>query len=74
MEAIEIQNTENRYIISIDKNFIDKETITDMYDKLRMEYLAHKVDFSEEIIKVGEEIKKEWWNNNKQDILGRINK
>ena len=38
-------------------------------DKLRVEYLAQKIDFGEEIEALEKQIKSEWWATNKDRFL-----
>ncbi|MCU0326632.1 MAG: hypothetical protein MUF45_15505 [Spirosomaceae bacterium] len=71
MQAIDLQTSNDRFLISIDKKYIDKEFLLDIIDKIRIEYLAHKVDFDESIEDLGEEIKSNWWEQNKSRLLNR---
>ena len=69
MKAINIESTEDKYVISIDKNAIDKSFLFDLIDRLSIENLAQKIDLDDSIIELGEEIKKDWWENNKERLL-----
>jgi hypothetical protein len=69
MEGINIQSTEKRYVISIDKNAVDKDFLFDLLERLSIENLAQKVNMDDSIIDLGEDIKKEWWQNNKDRFL-----
>jgi hypothetical protein len=69
MEAINIQSTEKKYVISIDKNAVDKDFLFDLLERLSIENLAQKVKMDDSIIDFGEDIKKEWWKNNKDRFL-----
>jgi hypothetical protein len=69
MEAINIQSTEEKYVISIDKNAVDKDFLFDLLERLSIENLAQKVNMDDSIIDLGEDIKKEWWQNNKDRFL-----
>jgi hypothetical protein len=71
MEAINIQSTEEKYVISIDKNAIDKDFLFDLLERLSIENLAQKINMDDSIIDLGEDIKKEWWLNNKERLLKR---
>ncbi len=71
MEAISLETTENKVLITVDKNSINPDFVIRLVEQLRMEYLAQKVNFNEDIEKVAENIKSEWWNNNKSRILGK---
>ncbi len=65
MQAIDLQTTEDKFLISIDKNLVDKEFLLNLIEKIRLEYLVRKADFDESIKDLGEEIKADWWEKNK---------
>ena len=71
MEAIQVEDNKNQFFISIDKNAIDKETLLELLTKIRVEHLSRKVDFSEDIEQLGEEIKSDWWRKDKDKWLSR---
>ncbi len=69
MQAIDVQTTDDRVLISLDREMIDREFVVELVDRLRLEYLARKVDFDEEIEQLGEEIKANWWAENKHRFV-----
>jgi hypothetical protein len=69
MRAIDLQTTNDKFLISIDKNSIDKEFLLNLIEKIRLEYLVRKVDFDESIEDLGEEIKADWWQKNKDKFI-----
>jgi hypothetical protein len=70
MQAISLETTENRFIISIDREVIGKDVIFRLLNRLRLEYLVQKIDISEEAInELSEEIKNDWWEKNKATYL-----
>ncbi len=69
MEAIELKSYKNKYLISLDKSYFDKEIIYNLLERLRIEYLAKKISFNKSIEDLGEEIKEEWWKKNKDKFL-----
>lgn len=64
-----VTSTADRYIISIDKNSIEREFLLELMERLRIEALIHKADFNEDIVQLGEEIKAEWWQEHKEEFL-----
>lgn len=70
MKAINLEANDTTYLLSIDKNAIDKDVLLDLIERIRLEYLIKKADFDESIEELGEEIKAEWWAKNKQRLLG----
>lgn len=69
MQAINIETTNDRFLISIDRNLVTKEMLQRLLNQLRLEYLAQRVDFDESIEEFGEEIKASWWQQNKERLL-----
>ncbi|MCP1385348.1 hypothetical protein [Runella salmonicolor] len=69
MTSIHLDTLEDKYLISLDKSSFDKEWLMGLIERLRMEELAHKLNFDEGIEQLGEEIKSDWWNKNKQRFI-----
>ena len=65
MEPVTLDSSGERFIVSIDKSCMDKEILMQMLERIRLEYLARKVDFDDEIEGLGEEITSDWWKKNK---------
>ncbi len=68
-QALTLQTNENRFLISIDKNYIEQEFVIRLMNRIRLEYLAKIVNFDENIEILGEEIKTDWWEKNKNRLL-----
>ncbi|MCK4661845.1 MAG: hypothetical protein KAT68_03185 [Bacteroidales bacterium] len=71
MKAIRFEKTDKKFLISLDKSYFDKETLLNLLERFRIEYLAKKADFDDSIIELGEQIKDKWWENNKNNYLSR---
>lgn len=69
MEAIQVSSTNGEVTIKLDKSKIDLDIILDFLERLRIEFLAKKIDFNEEILKISDEIKENWWSRNKDRFL-----
>lgn len=69
MQIIDLQTTDDKFLISIDKNSIDKEFLLELIEKIRLESLIRKADFDESIEDLGEEIKADWWKKNKSKFI-----
>lgn len=69
MQAIDLQTTDGRFLISIDKDLVDKEFLLDLIEKIRLESLVRRADFDESIEDLGEEIKADWWRKNKSKFI-----
>lgn len=73
MENILFEEKDNKYIISVDKNSVEVETIHDFVNQLRFEQLSKKAEYNEdELLALSEEIKQNWWEKNKWWILKGI--
>ena len=55
--------------MTIDKSFFNEEELLKMLSFLRVEYLAKKIDFNEDIEMLGDEIKRDWWAKNKHRFI-----
>jgi len=69
MRKVTVQSSDDQFIVSIDKDAINKEALLQFIDNLRLESLAEKVDFGKDIEELGEEMKKEWWQTNKDRFI-----
>ena len=65
MNPIRIEDQENQFLIHIDKDMIEKETLIALLDSIRVEDLSKRADFGEDVVQLGEEIKADWWSRNK---------
>ena len=73
MDAIIIKNIGDEIIIKLNKKYFDHDYLLAFIKRLTLESLAKKSDFSDEVLNIGEQIKLEWWLNNKENFL-RIEK
>lgn len=69
MKSITFDSSQDRFVISIDKNVIHKDLLLQFIDNLRLEFLARKVDFDDTIEQLGEAIKEDWWQDNKDRFI-----
>ena len=70
MEALQIENTQESLKITFDKSFFKSDYLLDLLTQIRTEYLVQQADFDESIEDLGEEIKRDWWSKNKQQLVG----
>ena len=69
MQEMNIKSFDDRVVITFDKNIIDKDSLIKFITRLRAAELIRKADFSEELLKLADEIKSEWWDKNKKEFL-----
>jgi hypothetical protein len=56
-------------LISIDKKLISTEALANIIRLLELETMAQHINFSSELIALGNTIKQEWWQENKKRLL-----
>jgi hypothetical protein len=66
---MQLETTDDKFLISIDKNLLHKDFVMQLIEKLRLEHLSQKVNFSDNIESEGENIKREWWDKNKERLV-----
>lgn len=70
MEAtLSLKTIDNRFLISIEKDYIEKDFLIRLMSRIRLEYLCKKINFDEDIESLGEEIKDNWWSANRNRLL-----
>ena len=60
MDAISVNTTPDKFVISIDKSFLKEDFVLNLVERLRMEYLAEAIDFNADIEKMGDTMKTDW--------------
>jgi len=70
-QPIVFEDTGKNFLISLDKSAFEADVILKILNRFRIEYLARKSGFGEEAESIGEEIKAEWWENNKQRFINQ---
>ena len=69
MQALQLTTTSDRFLISLDRGVIKRETLLRLLEIFRLEMLAEGVDFDPTIEDLGEEIVADWWEKNKETYL-----
>lgn len=73
MNEITVETTDEKYLISIDRTLMDKPTFRAFFERLRVEFLADKMNTDEaDLTALSEEIKASWWATNQNQILDKI--
>ena len=73
MEAIEIKKEKGRYIFSIDENQMDKLSLEKILNRIWIQHIVEKAQFDESILEMDKEMKADWWQKNKAEILKNAN-
>lgn len=68
-QPISLQDTGQHFLISIDKSVFDQQVVFQILNRLRIEYLVKKADFSKDIEQLGDEFTDGWWKANKDAII-----
>ncbi|MCP1382288.1 hypothetical protein [Runella salmonicolor] len=61
MGTLTIKSEKDQYVINIDKNLLDKDTLIKVLSWLRIEELAQKMNVDDEVFLLVVEIKSSWW-------------
>lgn len=72
MEAFTVNRTGDKINVTLDARHFKEDAVSKLLNRLYIEYLAHRVDLGEDIEALGEEIKRDWWQQNKSRILAKI--
>ena len=69
MNALTTENSTERVLISIDKNLINTESLTNIIRFVELETMVQHINFGSELIELGKTIKQDWWQENKSRLL-----
>lgn len=72
MKSFTIQSVGNQAIITVDLSLINMESLNRIFERLQTENLIQKAEFSDEVEEIGTEIKKTWWQTNRENYLKGI--
>ena len=72
MQVFDVQSKEDKIIITIDRSSVAINFLESFLDRLRVEQIVQKAEFSEDILVEAENIKHEWWRKNKDRFLENI--
>lgn len=73
MEAFQIARKDGSVLVTMDTTGIEPDLLVELLRRIQVEYLAQKVNFDESILELGKEINEEWWQKNKDRLLGQSN-
>ena len=71
MDAVTLETLNDRFLISIDRQYVDQEFLIKLIERIKLEHLVHKADFDESIEELGKNIKADWWAKNRERLLSR---
>ena len=71
MGGLQIENSNNKLVFSIDKGSFSESVLLKVIKVARLEYLLEKAGFNESLLQLDEEIKESWWQQNKDDVLAK---
>lgn len=69
MTAFQVQNTPETLQLTLDKKYFNEDDLLRIMNYIKVEFLARKIDFDQDIEAFGEEIKKDWWSTNKSRFI-----
>ncbi len=71
MTGLNVENIDGKLILSIDKSNFSESVLLKVMEIARLEYLVNKGEFNEGVLEVDEEMKENWWKNNKDRLIGK---
>lgn len=69
MSHIQLETQPDKYLISLDKGSFNREWLVRFVERLRTEELANQLDLGEDVELLGEQIKVDWWEKNKDRFI-----
>ena len=72
MQDFTIQSHGDQIVITIDRSLMSLEALNRLFERLRVEQLVKKANFSDDVIEIGTEIKRDWWRKNREQYLEGI--
>ncbi|RMG05060.1 MAG: hypothetical protein D6726_02065 [Nitrospirae bacterium] len=69
MDAISVKSSKNKIVVTFDKTKLNVDILLKFIERLEIEEKAEKIDFSNDILQVADEIKNQWWLQNKKKLL-----
>ena len=71
MNAVTLETQDDRFLISIGRDYVDQEFLIKLVERIKLEHLVREAAFDESIEALGEQIKADWWDRNKERLLNR---
>ena len=71
MNSVTLEIQDDRFLISIGRDYVDQEFLIKLVERIKLEHLVRRADFDESIKELGEQIKADWWQKNKDRLLNR---
>jgi hypothetical protein len=70
MNGVSVETLNDKWIIKVDKSITDIDTIDSFIKRLQFEKLSKKAVFDgKKIMELADDIKKDWWEKNKDEFL-----
>lgn len=69
MTTFQVHHTAETMQVSFDKKYFNDDELLKILTFFRLEFLAKKIDFDEDIEALGAEINRDWWLKNKARFI-----
>ena len=69
MTAFHVQHSPESVQVTFDRKYFSEDELLKLLNFLRVEFLAKKINFGEDIETLGKEIKQDWWLKNKHRFI-----
>jgi hypothetical protein len=74
MENLIIENKGDQIILKLNKKGFDENYLISLVKRLQVENFAEKSKFKTDILKIAEQINKDWWEVNGESFLKDVRK
>jgi len=72
MQDFSIKSLGEQIIITVDRSLMSLESLNRLFERMRIEQLVKKANFRDEVVDIGNEIKRDWWQKNREQYLEGI--
>ena len=69
MAAFHVQHSPESVQVTFDRKYFSEDELLKLLNFLRVEFLAKKINFGEDIETLGKKIKQDWWLKNKHRFI-----
>ena len=69
MTPFQVQHSKESVQVTFDRKYFSEDELLKLLNFLRVEFLAKKINFSDDIEALGKEIKQDWWLKNKHRFI-----
>lgn len=69
MENIVVENQLSKIVVTLNKCAFDENYLISLLKRLKVEELSFRMNFSDDVLELADQINHDWWENNKGEFL-----